>query len=422
MDGCHCLAQGQSRASDTLAAVHPLKTRQLNKERDMKTNPDSLWKSFASPMRQGLHFLLVTLLLMVASQSFASTIEVTDALGRQVKVRFPVERVVVNFNYEEFTAVAGKDAWSKVVGISRTPWEGWRPAIFKRYAAVIPNLQAMPDIGHSDDGTFSAEKIIALKPDVVFMAEWTYKALETARAQLDSAGIPVVVIDYNAQLLERHLASTRAMGKVMGTDARAEELAQLYERQYRDVMARVASAKAKAPANVAPRKIYIELGKGGPDTVGNSYSGTMWGKIIALLGAANLADGKLAGPWGPVSAEAVLAERPDLVFIAGSSWVNAPLAVKTGYDATPEMTRSSLTPYLKRAGWQTLPAVQAHQVHAIEHGLCRTLYDFVAMQYIGKQLYPEAFRDVDPVASFRQYHEKYLPVAYSGTWMLGVSP
>ena len=35
----------------------------------------------------------------------------------------------------------------------------------KKAFGFIPNLQAMPDIGHSDDGTFSAEKVIALKPD-----------------------------------------------------------------------------------------------------------------------------------------------------------------------------------------------------------------------------------------------------------------
>ena len=34
---------------------------------------------------------------------------------------------------------------------------------------------------------------------------------------------------------------------------------------------------------------------------------------------------------------------------------------------------------------------------SIEHGLARTLYDFVAMQYIGKRLYPEAFADVEPL-------------------------
>ena len=33
----------------------------------------------------------------------------------------PVKRVVVNFNFEEFTAVAGKEGWAKVVGISRAP-------------------------------------------------------------------------------------------------------------------------------------------------------------------------------------------------------------------------------------------------------------------------------------------------------------
>ena len=365
------------------------------------------------------HALVAWLVLVsvFAGHAWAATIEVTDAIGRKVKVVSPVQRVVVNFNYEEFTAVAGKDAWAKVVGISRAPFEGWRPVIFKRYAAVIPNLQAMPDIGHSDDGTFSAEKVIALKPDVLFMAEWTYKTMQTARDQIEAAGIPIVVVDYNAQLLERHLASTRVMGKVMGTEARAEELAQLYERQYKDVMARVAKASGGAK-----KKVYFELGQAGADTVGNSYSGTMWGKIVTLLGAVNVADGKLPGPWGPVNAEAVIADNPDLVFIAGSSWLNKPKAVKTGYEATADITRSTLAPYAQRPAWAGLNAVKNGQVHAIEHGLCRTLFDYVAMQYIGKQLYPEAFKDVDPVASFKAYHEKYLPVPYAGVWMQGIKP
>ncbi|WP_374411389.1 ABC transporter substrate-binding protein [Hydrogenophaga sp.] len=370
--------------------------------------------SFRSRLARGL---LGTVLMAWCALGFAATIEVTDAIGRKVRVNTPVQRVIVNFNYEEFTAVAGKEAWAKVVGISRAPWEGWRPAIFKRYAAVIPNLQAMPDIGHSDDGTFSAEKVIALRPDVLFMAEWTFKAMQTARDQIEAAGIPIVVVDYNAQLLERHLASTRVMGKVMGSEARAEELAQLYERQYKDIMARVAKASGGTR-----KKVYFELGQAGADTVGNSYSGTMWGKIVTLLGADNLADGKLPGPWGPVNAEAVIADNPDLIFIAGSSWVNKPKAVKTGYEATPETTRNSLAPYAQRPAWAGLNAVRTGQVHAIEHGLCRTLFDYVAMQYIAKQLYPEAFKDVDPVASFRAYHEKYLPVPYAGVWMLGIRP
>ncbi|GAB4218055.1 MAG: ABC transporter substrate-binding protein [Rhodoferax sp.] len=371
-----------------------------------------------------VHFLmrlcrtvLPVLSVCLTLTAWSATIEVTDALGRHVKLTTPVQRVALNFNFEEFTAVAGKDNWAKVVGISRAPWEGWRPVIFKRYAAVIPNLQAMPDIGHSDDGTFSAEKVIALKPDVLFIAEWTYKALQTAREQIEAAGIPIVVIDYNAQLLERHMASTRAIGRVMGTEARGEELAKLYEREYHDVLARVAKSSFKTP-----KKVYVELGQAGADTVGNSYSGTMWGKLLTTLGAINVADGKLPGPWGKVNAEAVIADNPDLIFIAGSSWVNKPLAVKTGYEATPELTRQTLLPYAQRPAWANLKAVKNGEVHAIEHGLCRTLFDFVAMQYIAKRLYPDTFQDVDPDASFNAYHAKYLPVAYAGTWMLPLKP
>jgi ABC-type Fe3+-hydroxamate transport system substrate-binding protein len=354
--------------------------------------------------------------MLVSPSAFAQGIAVNDALGRSVVINGPVNRVIATFNYEEFTAVAGLDGWKKVVAMSRAPWEGWRPAIFSRYAKVIPNLQAMPDVGHIEDNSFSAEKVIASKPDVVLMSEWGYSTAKVQMAQIEAANIPVVVIDYNAQSLERHLASTRAMGKVMGTEARAEELAKLYETQYRDVLARV--AKAQGPK----KSIYVELGQAGPETIGNTYNNTMWGKIITTLNADNLATGKLPGPWGPLAQEAVIASNPDLILIAGSSWVNRPKAVKTGYDTDPATTRASLAPYAARPGWADLKAIRSGHIHAIEHGLCRTLFDFVAMQYIAKQLYPEQFADVDPVQSFRDYHAKYLPVEFSGTWMLGLKP
>lgn len=358
-------------------------------------------------------------LLASSFAALAAPTEITDALGRKVTVDLPVKRVAMNFNFEEFTAVAGVDGWSKVVGISRAPWEGWRPLIFNRYKAVIPNLAAMPDIGHSDDNSFSAEKVIGLRPDVLLLSEWAYKTLATQVAQIEGAGIPVVIIDYNAQLLERHLASTRALGKVMGAEARAEELAGLYEREYKNVLARVEKAKA---AGAKPKKVYVELGQAGADTIGNTYNNTMWGKIITTLGAENIATGKIPGPWGPLNAEAVIAENPDLILMASSSWVGKPKAVRTGYDIAETETRASLKPYAERAGWADLKAIRAGDINAIEHGLARTLYDYVAMQYIAKRLYPEAFADIDPAASFKAYHEKYLPIAYNGTWMLPLKP
>lgn len=371
-------------------------------------------------MKLSLKAVLAGAALLASSlAAHAAPTEITDALGRKVTVDLPVKRIVVNFNFEEFTAVAGVDGWSKVVGISRAPWESWRPLIFNRYKAVIPNLAAMPDIGFTEDNSLSAEKVIGLKPDVLLMSDWGYKAAKAQMEQIEGAGIPVVVIDYNAQLLERHVASTLALGKVTGQEARAGELASLYKTWFEDILARVAKAKATgAPA----KKVYVELGQAGADTVGNTYNGTMWGAVITQLGAENIAAGKIPGPWGPLNAEAIIAANPDVILFASSSWLGKPKAVRTGYDVTPEETRAGLKPYAERPGWVDLKAVRTGEISAVEHGLGRTLFDFVAIQYIAKRLYPEQFADIDPVANLKAYHEKYLPIAFTGTWMLPLKP
>lgn len=349
----------------------------------------------------------------LANPASAQTTRIVDAADREIGLAAPPKRVVVMFNYEEFTAIAGTQGWQRVVGINRMVWEGWRPAIFSRYGAVIPNLQGQPDVGNTDEGTFSAEKVIALRPDLVIVPRWIWSAIETPRAQIMAAGIPMIVIDYNAQTLEGHTASTLAIGAAMGTADRAKELADRYRRNIEDIRNRA----ARAATGTKP-KVHFELGQAGAETIGNSYANTMWGSLATSIGAANIADGKLAGPWGPMPVEATLAANPDFIFIAGSSWVNRPNAVKTGYDVPAEETRRTLTPYAMRPLWQNLNAIKRGEIHAIEHGLGRTLYDDTATLYIAKRLFPGAFEKDDPIASLAEYHAKYLPVAFSGTWML----
>jgi iron complex transport system substrate-binding protein len=164
----------------------------------------------------------------------------------------------------------------------------------------------MPDVGHSDEGTFSAEKIIALKPDVLFIAEMDLQRAEERAGPDRGAGIPIVVIDYNAQIT----------GAPPGLDPRHRQGHGHRSHAPRNwppcTSANTATSCARiAKAGGGPKKkVYVELGQAGPDTVGNSYSGTMWGKIVTVLGAENLADGKLPGPWGPLNAEGRHRRRP----------------------------------------------------------------------------------------------------------------
>lgn len=342
---------------------------------------------------------------------------ITDALGRSVALKAPAERIVLGFNYEEFTAVAGPLGWDRVVGFARALWSDWRPSVFKRYLVPIPRLAALPDVGNTEDGTFSMERVLSLRPDLVIMAELSFKVLAEPVRQLEALGIPVLVIDYNAEVPERHVASTLALGIATGNEERARTLAALYAVKLAEIRRRVADAPMRP-------KAYVELGQGGADVVGNTYWRGMWGRLLEFAGADNIAAGRLpgAGAWGPLDPEYVLAANPDAVFIAGSSWVGRPNAVLTGFDADLSTTRARLAPYAKRQGWAGLNAVRSGQVFAVEHGLCRALFDYTATQFIAKALFPDRFADLDPVAELRRYHQQFLPVAFDGTWMARLTP
>lgn len=349
------------------------------------------------------------LLSVLIGHAFAD-ITVTDVKGRMIIVPKSPERVVLGFYYEDYLAIVGPGAIDKVVALSLSTWKDWRPSQFAAYEKALPKLANIPDVGNTEDGTFSIEKVIATKPDLVILAAWSYDAFGQGIRQLEDAGIPVITLDYNAQSVERHVASTLALGKLMGTEDRAQKLATNYQSAMADIGNRI---KAAAPTT---KKVYVELAQNGPSEVGNSYGDSMWGALLDRLGGHNIAKGQI-GNWGPLSPEYVLAEKPDLIFLAGSEWQNKPQAVSMGFGVDPSVTRERIAAYLGRPGWAELPAVQRGEVHAIYHGGARTLSDYVYAQYMAKQLYPTAFADIDPARNLRDYYDTWLPIGADGVFV-----
>ena len=223
------------------------------------------------------------------------------------------------------------------------------------------------------------------------------------------------MIHYNPQIPERNLAITLALGIATGNRERADALASLY-------LGKVADIQRRAGAAGIHPKVYVELGQGGAGVVGNTYWQSMWGRMLDLIGAQNIAAGHIPKAWGPLNPEYVLSANPDAVFIASSSWLGRPNAVLTGYDVPVETTRARLAPYARREGWPNLAAIREGQLHAVEHGLCRALFDYTAMYYLAKQIYPAQFADIDPMEELRRYHEAFLPVSLTGTWMARLTP
>lgn len=356
---------------------------------------------------------LSVLAAAVVAQSSSTTVTIVDTEGRTVEVPAQPERVLLGFYFEDFYAIVGDTAFDRVVAISRATWADWRASQWDAYVAVAPRIADLVDVGEVEAGTFNIEAALAARPDVAIFAKWQYTALGDAIDKMEAAGIPVVVADFNAQTVEMHEASALLIGKLMNTEDRARRLVDEYKTAVADVVARVASAGGQN------KPVYVELGNKGPDTVGNSYGVGMWGGVIEMAGGDNIAAGKVEA-WGPLSPEYVLSRNPEIVILAGSAWRNRPTAVLMGFGVKGETTRSRMRPYTARPGWASLDAVRNGEVHAVYHGGTRTLYDYTFLQYIAKQLHPQAFADVDPEANHRRFYEQYLPVDADGVFMLGL--
>ena len=92
--------------------------------------------------------------------------------------------------------------------------------------------------------------------------------------------------------------------------------------------------------------------------------------------------------------------------------------MRLGYHATREQAQELLRSFTERPGWKGLKAVQEKEVYGIFHGFSFRIYNFAGIQAFAKWFYPGLFADVDPLENLRYFHSRFVPVEFSGTWML----
>ena len=346
-----------------------------------------------------------------AGETNSGTMEVTDLKGRTVTLPANIERVVVTFNLEEYLAVTGEAGVDKLVGWSHKYWKGRRDDAYNAYTKALPTLESIPDVGYNGD--ISIEAIISLQPDVVLASATgaNYNALEPAFDLLHQAGIEVVFFNFHKQTIETHQQSIQLIGKVMGQEERAAELALLYEEQMNLVYDRL-----KDLADEDRPSVYMEFSRG-PSVIGNSWSEQMWGAQIRECGGVNIAAGQ-EGASVDVPAEQVLAANPDYIIMSGCLQSDDTDNVVMGYGADRELAREHLEAYKSRDGWSSLNAVKNNNMGAIYHDLSRHIFDFAGAQFLAKTLHPDLFADIDPEANLAKFFSDYMPVELDGVWTL----
>ncbi|MGQ3077919.1 ABC transporter substrate-binding protein [Rhizobium sp. TH135] len=341
------------------------------------------------------------------------TVKIKDITGREVEVSVPVERVILGEGRQiYFTAALDTDnPFGRVIG--------WRDDFKKAdldgyniYLKKYPEMEKIPTFGGMKDGTFDIEQAVALKPDVIIMNTEAKSATEESGyiEKLAAVGIPLVYIDFREKPMENTDDSMRIIGKLFGEEERAEEFVKFHDEQ----IAKVTDVLAKQTDLKKP-VVFMERAGGYSDDCCMSFGNENFGKMVELAGGVNMAKDFIPGTFGTVNPEQIIASNPDQVIVTGSNWelyVPGGKWIGVGPGADKAEAERKLSELMKRPGFTDIKAVKDGNVHAIWHQFYNSPYQFVAVQQIAKWLHPDLFKDLDADATFKEMHERFLPVDY----------
>jgi iron complex transport system substrate-binding protein len=259
--------------------------------------------------------LMALLAALAAGSVLAEPIRLTDAVGREVVIAQPPQRIVPIFaSNTELVAVLGLS--ERIVGV-------------EAYTRFPPEVVGKPLVGGRLG--FSVDAIVAQRPDLVIVTP-ARQAMHQLIEPMSRLNIPVMV------LLSRSVAEVmgniRLVGQAAGLETRGEAVA-------RDLEARLAAVEARRPPGPAPRVLMI-TGRLGNGLVLVARADTYTGDAMVKAGGRHALE-RMVVPQ--VSPEAIIAADPDVLLFAGR--------------------RDELDALVAQPGWRLLRAIRNGHVHLV---------------------------------------------------------
>ena len=344
-------------------------------------------------MKIKVSMILMVLLLAVAVMDLAAqqTWTITDAAGREVTVPTKVSRVIcsgpgalrlLSYLGAQDLIVAVDD-----IEVKRSRFDA-RP-----YALANPQFKELPIFGEFR-GFDNPELILALpqQPQLIFK---TFATMGHDPVELqEKTGIPTVILEYGnlGTHRDRLANSLRIMGRVLGRDARAEQVIAYFEAAINDLKTRTEAV----PDNERPTCFVGGIAYKGPHGFRSTEPGY---PPFMFVNAANLAyDKTLLGSASrqiTVAKEKLLQWDPEVLFLDLST-------------LQLEGEASGLWEIRNDPALKTLSAVQKRKVYGVlpYNWYTKNYGSVLANAYfIGKVLYPDRFKDVQTAAKADEIYE-----------------
>lgn len=284
---------------------------------------------------------------------------------------------------------------------------------YAQYRQKFPEIDQVPVLGISSEGTFPVERAIEIKPDVAVLGVSFApggRANDLAR-QLEAAGIPVVFTDFFVAPFEHTVASVRIIGRVIGRDARANEFAEFYEQHMKRIAEHVARAAGPRP------RVLLEAHAGVTDCCHAPGAGNI-GRFVAFAGGDSISASVASGPTAQLSPEYVISANPDVYIGTGGAHLRASggLVIGPGFEAAT--IRDRLAAVVARPGFAGLNAVRSGRVHGLFHNIIATPLNIVAAEALARWIDPQAACDIDPDATIAELNARFLAVPLQGVYWI----
>ncbi len=366
----------------------------------------------------------IAMLLAGLAGPAAAAIVVKDIAGREVTLPQPAKRVVLSqARYLPVLGLIHPDPVSILAGWS-DEFKASYANEYQAYRKKFPAIENIPIVGKHRPDTFSVEKTIALRPDLVILTAM-FAGLQPGadpRASplirhFEEAGIPVIVVDFFVKPLENTEPSLRALGQALGREEQAEAFIAFYRQHMDGIAARTANM---APSSRPPVLVHAHAGI--TDCCNSPGLGT-FNDMIQLAGGHNIGQDVLKRATGQLGFEYVNRRNPAVYVATGTGAARGSGdGLKIGMGASEEQARASLRSIVSSPALSSLAAVRSGNAHGIWHGFNDSPLHVVFIEALARWLHPERFADVSAQATLDEINRRFAAIPYEGSFLIDLQP